>query len=299
VRTYFTPGRPLTALLFEGSQTLVINAHSINYRKTLINPKGSDAQLKDKTFSDMISYAITFGGIICGQDQVCGEAFSVANFPTAELQKLLGGFISFKIAEGLAAMEDAPCGSSKPCDDYIKRNVKKIVLAGDMNDETGELTSLPIFGLTVSMPADKRVRTCCSDRDSKWLEAYGQSDAAEYAIDNAYTTHAIGNWKYMLESNKYLGVNCTDASNDFFYNGSSKCIAKFKEILPEPMSVLVGQAKGAQTEIPDKTSQYPFAADLILTSGTIEEFGFPDGYVQKMGDGTISDRDPIYAKLTM
>jgi len=282
VKTAFTPGRPLTALLFSSSQTLVINAHSIHFRKTLISPQKSDAEISTGVFADLISYAVKN----TGAKGPGGDAFSVAKLPTVKLQQLLGGFTALKIAEGLAAA-GAPCKDAKTCDQYIRKNVKKIVLAGDMNDETGELTSLPMFGMTISMPANMRKRTCCSDRDSKWLSAYG-SPADEYKIDNAYPTHAPANWQYMLESNKYQG-NCTTAD--------AKCIARI--IKSVPTVLLKGKSTGAPTENKRVKSEYPFAADLILTSGQMWEFGFPAGYVQIMGNGTISDHDPIFAKLTI
>jgi len=282
----------MTALMFNAKKVMVLNVHSIHYRKTLINPVGSDAELEDKTLTDMFPFAyanyLSAGGT--GDGSQPGVGFSLSNLPTRGLRKLFGGFISKKVLDGLEAGE--ACASFEECMAYVNSNVNRIILQGDLNDETGELYSLPLFGRSsgkvVSIQSHKRVRSCCSDRDAKWIEAYSGSAEEKFKVDKNYRTHSLANWEYLLTSCNYMG-NCTEKEKG--------CIASAMRTVPS--MVLTGNVAGAPTESSKKKSSYPFASDLILDSaaGGTAAYGFPSRYKQKMGSGTISDHDPVEANL--
>merc|ERR1719265_2134254 len=295
ITTQITPGRPMSALMFNERKVMLLNVHSIHFRKTLINPVGSDAELEDKTLSDMFPFAyanyLAAGGTATGEEaRQPGVAFSISKLPTRGLQGLFGGFISKKILEGLVAEGACPCTAA--CSDYVNAHVTRFILQGDFNDETGELYSVPLFGgagKTAAIQRHKRVRSCCSDRDARRIAAYSGDTDAKFQAQDSYPTHSAANWEYLLTTCAYMG-NCTEKDKG--------CIQSAMAVVPSIVSA--GSVLGARTETGHGKSKYPFASDLILDSaqGGTAQYGFPRGYVQRMGAGTISDHDPVEATLT-
>jgi len=304
VMTSITVGRPLTALVFvkkawavnftgktAGMSTLLLlNVHNIHFRKALINKKLIETLPggpKDAT--GMIQYAkdnYKSAGGTCDEGELSNSllevdsesqfkpnlCFSVAKCPTACLQKLFGGFLEKRI-------RDEADAETKPALEGITR----IIMGGDFNDETGELNSIPMFGKTVQIAQEKRKRTCCSDRDKRWIDEYVRVTGNEYPGDyrtlDSYPDHAKANWEY-------LTGQCHYGTKDEIrrLSGSSNTVPLF------------GEDKAAETDVAGEHSRFPFGSDMILDSKGVTTFGFPEGYKQDLHQ-PMSDHDPIVATL--
>jgi len=174
-----------------------------------------------------------------------------------------------------------------------------VIVVGDFNDETGELRNLQFGALPPVKAADNVYRSCCSDRDAYWLiphDALGVNAKMEQVPSLDAIAH--------LEPDGRGGVKeeGVDTSDERLYlkqlggyvPGDNLKVAK---MIPVPV-------QGAPRKIYDlpymhgmkPVSQYPFASDLIMSSGTIVSFGPPEGYEQDLFS-PMSDHDPIIAKL--
>jgi hypothetical protein len=201
-------GRPISALFFEGKKTLIVNVHGVHFRKTLIN--------SPEAFGDRISQYKS------ADPDLDFKNGSIHAFNTKQLQKLYGRFVTDKIAEALKACTNG--GFDVTTKTYCEGDVAKltndlstlarqisdwnIIVAGDINDETMELSKFRIFGIEVSVPDKQRKRTCCSDRDADFKKALaGQAD--ENDSQTGTKTHTIANLDYMVKDCGYLsGKNC-------------------------------------------------------------------------------------------
>jgi hypothetical protein len=308
VLTDVTVGRPLTALLWQERSLLLVHVHNIHFRKTLIAGSPCDrADTAAGTSGDMCGWirARYPSGAVTATD---GDKFTASMLSTAQLQKLYGAFLSARIAEGLQSQ-----GFCTSIDDCVTKLTEfRVIVAGDFNDETGELYKLHILGRPVSVRNEDRVRTCCSDRDEYWLKQYTEGDeftgyssdtpfpwnpAQPTASAQASYSHSTDNWKYLLNgppspgTSKYLG-SCT-AEND------EGCRSSFTRALPD--AIISNRERAAKRNGPVDSpagvySRYPFASDLIMDSANMVKYGVVEGYVQDIAQ-TISDHDPVEATL--
>jgi hypothetical protein len=301
VRTSVTAGRPMLALIFEKTSSakrekvMILGLKNIRFRKALINPSVVLSLDGKEDPTGLLTYArdnYKLVGGRCSEESLLTDrptCFSMDYFPTQALSKLFGGFVEKRIREALD-------------DQATLDGITRVIMAGDFQDETGELFDLPVFrdnvGANVRIEAHKRKRTCCSDMDERWLSEYTKwwamtpkenkdpDDAAlqtlmsdgAWATKDSYTDHAQATWDYLQTACKYSSNKTVISSTSLYGNGYA---AVNSEILSHA----------------EPHSRYPFPSDLILDSAGVKGFGFPPDYKQALGTETMSDHDPVIAVL--
>lgn len=163
----------------------------------------------------------------------------------------------------------------------------KIIVAGDLNDETNELGEFIVLGQKVT--SGRRKRTCCSMMDGDYAKL---TDGAKY--DESLDTEILGhmprrplNW--FANICKYF-----------------KTQIGLMDYLNSPLNPMnpdngVGGAPKVNPRGDTVPSGYPFPSDNILAGSSNLECGdveFPVGYKQVMQNGKtpsnlISDHDPL------
>eukprot|EP00930_Biecheleria_cincta_P022152 TRINITY_DN16218_c0_g2_i1.p1 TRINITY_DN16218_c0_g2~~TRINITY_DN16218_c0_g2_i1.p1 ORF type:complete len:535 (+),score=93.75 TRINITY_DN16218_c0_g2_i1:106-1710(+) len=299
--------RPCSALFFVSKKTLVLNIHSVHFRKTLL---ASDAATQ---FGTALGTSIeAMGREVKADFQVGTSAANMLNFGTTELQTLFGHWVTAKLTETYEQCKQSPNARLDNIQGYCKvgnddafHNIRmmqnwkewKIFAAGDFNDETMELSSFPILGQAVGIDPAQRKRTCCSDRDQNFKKVMsGASVVAENDIPRD-GLHTLANKEYMEATCKYVPEGALD-----------RFMQEHQEI--NPMNV-----DGANQILGDGTtntkSSYPFPSDIIVSNQPGSAINFPSGYAQRMStithgyesdpgmpgggykNGMISDHDPI------
>jgi len=294
-------GRPISALFFASEKTLILNVHSVHFRKTLISAPAAFGPRIQKRISKF-------------------KTAGMRDFSTKDLRKLYGFLLTYKIVEALKS-----CGVSAPnvttgtyCQGEVGSLIDKpleglakkmrqeswtIIAGGDFNDETMELSTFKIFGITVSVADKQRKRTCCSDRDPDFKQAMtGEKDENDVHIGiplpnplNTPIGHTIANLDYMVKSG-YLhgsaGSNLSDAQRASFRLELQRFIIEEQQnnpiSLPGARKIL---ADGSRSE-----SFSPFPSDMILSNRRGGAIEFPPGYKQRMSQRTKSDLDNYKVK---
>jgi len=310
--------RPCTALFFWEKQTLVLNIHSVHFRKTLLAPNAAEqfGSAHGKTIQQ-------YGASLKTGFEVGTETANMNNFDTANLQALFGMWVEAKLDEMIETCQDG-----KPLDKnqmYCKvnginwvnlrtliGNLKdqraaswKIFAAGDFNDETMELSEFKIWGTDLKIETTQRKRTCCSDRDQNFKKvATGAAHVADEDVSRK-PHHTKANTDYMEEQGKGACKYVPSGQLDDWLD-------KHKELNPMTLS-------GAPQVLGDGTeteSTYPFPSDIILSNKPGGDLTFPEGYQQRMStitngyvsdptmpsgnyeNGMISDHDPVQRTFT-
>jgi hypothetical protein len=281
IKTIMTPGRPMTALVFPDG-TLLVSIHGIHFRKTLIN--GARDCGADGSKCEMLSYLDTTDDLPSkGKGSSSGMSSAAKNikfrhaattteteetsgFSTSDLQIIYGAWLEHQIKKDMSEEMIA----------LIKAK-NTIIVAGDFNDELNELTSFPLFDIVVSVQDEASLRTCCSDRDFKWLDQYD----AVMGTRVGYSRENPTSEKVAKANHKYMADDCGYFANE----------AAAKKYLDNQMTTL-----SSATTSEGGKSEYPWPSDIILSSKPISEFQLPEGYTQSINDA-MSDHDPVEATI--
>jgi len=296
--------RPGSALFFEKTKTLVLNIHGIHFRKWLIYGSPNQnifGQASGTTIEDL-------GGVY-------GREASVKKFTTEKLQELYGDWLTAKMMEELRACKKKP--NEKHAEihgyctgdlDFIEKTIPetmetinvfleswKIIVAGDFNDETMELSKFSVFGREVSVKPEDRKRTCCSAGDKDFRNQVNGTLRVRHAdreqahpTDSGVKVHTKTNTDYLVKTCKYFGD--ADEQNAWF--------SEHQELNPmmlEGAEKVLGNGRKME-------SAYPFSSDMILGSANLQAspfpIVFPEGYAQKMSQGGRADykQDPKMAQ---
>jgi hypothetical protein len=284
-------GRPISALFFASKKTLILNVHSVHFRKTLINTP--------KDF---------------GQDKITkAQNFGMMAFNTKRLRELYGTLLTDKIVEALEFCAEKPNEEEGPAQqiycqgmvgefienpseslrEKLEAKLKKedwtIIAGGDFNDETMELSTFEIFGITVSVRDEQRKRTCCSDRDRDFKSARnGVIDSNDVPLQP--NGHTIANLDYMVKDSQYLNgkvegienINRTDARNQLQHY-------MIETLQKNPMSLRSAKKILADGRLSESFS--PFPSDMILSNRKGGDIEFPPGYMQRMSKRTAALND--------
>jgi hypothetical protein len=213
-------------------------------------------------------------------------------------------------------------------EEYTAEESPQVIVAGDFNDETGELHTLRFGTLPeVSAPANL-IRTCCSDRDPYWMIPY---DANACGIPN---TKKEGEHGY-VPNKAHLKPNCerpTDkevqnmkvwdsgkkeplvegqydkekySDHEMFLKWLGGYFVEPEEAGQQIHMNVAGASRKIYPDVPymienelGPVSAYPFASDLILSSEDFVMYGLPMGYQQDLFN-PMSDHDPIIAAFKL
>jgi len=323
--------RPGSALFFGTTQTLVLNIHGIHFRRNLNSrgPGNKDpitvfGKAGGKTILDMASGA---------------EGFGLEEFNTDQLQKLYGDWLTAKISDALDdckelydifdVVDDVKqlyCQGTQTTDFFedkkedgklVLKPSWKIIVAGDFNDETMELSKFKVFNVEVSVEPKDRKRTTSSDMDKDFQAAFKGSTECDLFDDRS-----------KVEMNGVEIPVHTTKTADYLESGGYKGYYKWLQKNPKhnpmrlpsaPRKLQNGNKQDARDNI--GFTGYPFPSDMILGSANLVggPIVFPFEYTQKMStkgnkgykpapimpgcegkdgaaqyaDGMISDHDPI------
>jgi hypothetical protein len=271
IQTEIISGRPVTALVFEDG-TLLVSVHGVHFRKTLINgdPGCKNADCDMLRHLDKHEKCKGKGLLANIEARNQTDAFSAIKFSSADLQDIFGSWLERQITEGLHISHRDNMVSK------IKAK-KSIIMAGDFNDEMSDLYSIPLFDSVVSIPSSKRKRTCCSDRDIRWLTHVDRARGLN--ADNAGWTKQK-NYEYLSAGEKQCGYLPNVESAQHYLDGKLESM------------------DAARTDVPGKNSEYPFPSDIILSTNGVDDFGFPPRYVQDINK-PMSDHDPVVATISI
>eukprot|EP00933_Yihiella_yeosuensis_P018535 TRINITY_DN15174_c4_g1_i1.p1 TRINITY_DN15174_c4_g1~~TRINITY_DN15174_c4_g1_i1.p1 ORF type:complete len:552 (+),score=91.34 TRINITY_DN15174_c4_g1_i1:101-1756(+) len=293
-------GRPVSALFFEAKKTLVLNVHSAHFRKTLLS-SGYAAFGKDSQGKVIIEeMAKTIDPNFKGGDRA---AASISAFGTDKLQDLFGKWLSYKLIEELKACKANPNKHHTEINGYCKVSDTgkallnripedwsegdwaswKIIVAGDFNDETMELSKFKVLDIEVGVKPKDRKRTCCSDRDLDFKKALkGEEDPldAPRFIDGV-PLHTAANTDYITSSCGY------------FSNGTA--FDNWLKSHPDNNPMLLDSAKKVLPAGLDQNtnSLYPWPSDMILGSANIhgDAIEFPFSYAERMSTYMFHTKD--------
>lgn len=306
--------RPISALFFKDEKTLIVNVHSIHFRKQLIQDQNKEPE--DRSFEQE--------NIDLYGDSLKKDNYGIQSFDTRELRKLYGAILTNKFRAALKQCGNPTTGiycKGNIADlgdlDTLEQTLKDwtIIVGGDFNDETMELSEFELFGISVSVPDAQRKRTCCSDRDRDFKQA--SSKDGKYNEEDApfqEAQHTKANLDYLANDCKYL-----DGKDTGDRESRGEDLQKYINAggLPNPMLLT-----GAEKIIPGQKKSWsfsPFSSDMILSNRVGSAIEFPRDYKQKLSqrkasvpeleknyqvspgdyDGMISDHDPIWRKISV
>jgi len=349
--------RPGSALFFAEKETLVLNIHGIHFRRNLNTNIDVFGSAGTSTMPDMAS-KIKADNSWVKLDPAQNPKFSMKEFSTDDLQKLYGDWLTAKMSYVLdeckkndeiqkrenlhhddGFVDDDKkiyCQGTPKTDFFSEKDGKlvlktswKIIVAGDFNDETMELSKFKVFGVEVSVKPEDRKRTTSSDMDRDFQAAFDGEDCkaaderskvknnpqmaapfdttgAMVAVHTTKTTNYLGTGGYFPTVEDYYAWLDTE-------DGAPHNPMKLKSALK------------VMTDGEEVFSAYPFPSDMILGSANLHEspIEFPLEYKQKMSkggrkgyeedpimpgehkdaakyfDGMISDHDPIQRTFTL
>jgi len=208
-----------------------------------------------------------------------------------------------------------------------------MIVAGDFNDETMELSEFKIFDIRVSVEKEARKRTCCSDRAAAFKKVFDpnyESDRQEERKTEKECTFSglqvqCKDEKKEVDNKGVLTRVHTKANMDYFIKdcGYFNTEQEIEEWLAEnPTMNPMSELDGAPLYLPSGAkggsgSDVPFPSDMILSSKAQSStpIEFPPGYEERMSkggekgykkeacvvkgdepcvyEGMISDHDPI------